>query len=52
MAIFMSNFPQFWGLKAIYLFESYQQELVLFVFYGEFNDLLLIVLGFQGDLHG
>src|SRR3954462_13216241 len=50
-AIFMSNFPQFWGSKAIYMFESYDQTLVVFAFYRRFYKLLPIILGFQGDLN-
>ena len=36
--------------KNPYLFERYDQKLVVFSFYGRFHDLLPIVLGFQGDL--
>src|SRR3954462_348698 len=50
MAVFMSNCPQFWGSKAIYMFESHDQALVVFPFYGNFHDLWPIFLGFQGDL--
>ena len=50
MAIFMSNCPQFWGFKAIYMFESYDQTLVVFAFNGNFHELWPIFLGFQGDL--
>src|SRR3954468_980590 len=51
MAIFMSNFPQFWGSKEIYMFESYYQTLVIFASYGRFHKLLPIILGFQGNLN-
>ena len=45
MAVFMSYLPQFWGAKEIYKFESYDQKLVIFAYYGHFHDLLPIVLG-------
>jgi len=32
------------------MFESYDQKLVVFVFYGCFHELLSLVLGFQGNL--
>ena len=51
MAIFMSYCPQFWVSRVIYMFERYDQKLVVFAFYGHFRDLLPIVLGFQGVLH-
>ena len=58
MAVFMTYFPQFLGYRAIYsnlkkrhMFESYDQKLVVFVFYGRFHELLPIVFGFQADLH-
>jgi hypothetical protein len=38
--------------KTRYMFDSYGQKLVAFVFYGYFHELLPIVLGFQGNLHG
>ena len=57
MAVFMSYCPHFWGSrgirmarKTLYMFESYDQKLVVFAFYGCFHELLPIVLGFQGDL--
>src|SRR4051812_46074280 len=43
MAVFMTYFPRFWGYSAIYddrktryMFESYYQKLVVFMFYGHF----------------
>ena len=58
MAVFMSYCPQFYGSRAIYsnlkkryMFESYDQKLVVFVFYGHFHELLPTVFGFQLDLH-
>src|SRR5215216_4406803 len=46
MAVFMSSCPLFYGSKAIYIilktrymFESYDQKLVVFVFYGRFHEL-------------
>ena len=57
--IFMSYSPQFWGsrtiykdLKTRYMFESYEQNLVVFVFSDYFHELLPTVFGFQMDLHG
>ena len=57
MAVFMSYCPHFWGSrgirmarKTLYMFESYDQKLVVFAFYGRFHELLPIVLGFRGDL--
>ena len=57
MAFFMSYWPHFWGSRGIrmahktrYMFESYDQKLVVFAFYGRFHELLPIILGFQGDL--
>ena len=48
----MSYCPHFWGSRAIYndlktqyIFESYDQKLVVFVFYGHFHELLPKVLG-------
>jgi len=38
------------ALNTRYMFESYDQKLVVFAFYGRFNELLPVVLGFQGDL--
>ena len=51
MSVFMSYCPRFWGSRAIYKFERYDQKLVVFAFDGRFNELLPTVLGFQGDLH-
>src|SRR3954465_6421596 len=52
IAVFMSYCPQFWGYQAIYndlktqyMFESYEQKLVVFVFYGHFHELLPTVWG-------
>ena len=57
MAVFMRYCPHFWGSrgirmarKTLHMFESYDQKLVVFAFYGRFHELLPIVLGFQGDL--
>ena len=54
----MSYYPQFYGSRAIYsnlkkrhMFESYDQNLVVFVFYGHFHEFLPTVFGFQLDLH-
>ena len=51
MAIFMSYCPQFWGSTALYMFESYESKLVVFVFYGRFHEPLPTIFGFQGQLH-
>jgi len=58
MAIFMSYCPQFWGSRRIcmprknpYMFERYDQKLVIFAFYGSFHELLPTDLGFYADLH-
>src|SRR3954465_4097219 len=55
MSVFMSYCPQFWGSKAIcmarktrYMFESYDQKLIVFAFYGRFNELLPTVFGVSG----
>jgi len=55
----MSYCTQFWGTVAIYndrktqyMFDSYDQKLVVFAFYHCFHELLPSILGFQGDLHG
>ena len=59
IVVFMSYSPQFWGsrkiykdLKTGYMFESYDQNLMVFVFSDRFHKLLPIVFGFQADLHG
>ena len=58
MVVFMSYFPQFYGSRAIYnnfttryMFESYDQKVVVFVFFGHFHELLPTVLEFQEDFH-
>src|SRR3954466_803738 len=55
MAIFMSYCPQFEvsrafysNLKTRYMFESYDQKLVVFVFYDHFHELLPTVLRVPG----
>src|SRR3954462_15937527 len=55
MAVFMSYCPYFSGSRAIcmarktrYMFESYDQKLVVFVFYGRFHELLPIVFCVTG----
>src|SRR4051812_18239631 len=55
MSVFMSYCPQFWGSKAIcmahktrYMFESYDQKLIVFAFYGRFHELLPPILGVSG----
>jgi hypothetical protein len=52
MDVFVSYCPQFWGSMAIYndhknryMFEIYDQKLVVFVFYGHVHELLTTVLG-------
>ena len=57
MVVFMSYFPHFWGPRAIYndvksryIFESYDQKLVVFALFGCFYELLPMVLWFLGDL--
>src|SRR4051812_29258515 len=51
--IFMSYCPQFFGSTRIcmprnnpYMFERYDQKLVVFVFYGHFHELLPTFFGF------
>ena len=58
LAVFMSYRPQFGvsraiysDLKARYMFESYNQKLVVFMFFGRFHELLPVFFGFQADLH-
>ena len=58
MAVFMSYCPQFDGSRAIYnnlmtryMFESYDQKLIVFVFYVHFHELLPTLFGFWVDLH-
>ena len=55
MAVFMCYYTQFYGPRAIYnnlmtryMFESYDQKLIVFVFYGGFHELLPTVLGVSG----
>ena len=48
---FISYCPQFWYSGAIYMFESFDQKVVIFEFYGRFHELLPIVLGFQLKFH-
>src|SRR3954471_2586094 len=55
MAVFMSYIPHFLGSRAIcmprktrYMFESYDQKLIVFAFYGRFHELLPTVLGVSG----
>ena len=50
MAVFMSYCQEFCGSKMIYMFESHDQAIVVFAYYGRFHELLPIFLGFQGDL--
>jgi hypothetical protein len=38
--------------KTRYMFESYDQKLVVLVFMAIFHALLPMVLGLMGDLHG
>jgi hypothetical protein len=59
MDIFIIYCARFWGTRAIYddrkiryMFESYDQKLVVFAFYHHFHELLPTVLGLQGDLNG
>src|SRR5215216_7559677 len=59
LAVFMSYCPHFWGSmasfmahKAGYMFESYEQKLIVFVFSCRFHELLPIFLGFHGEFHG
>ena len=58
MAVFMIYCPLFWGsseiyndIKTRYMFDSYDQKLVVFVFYVHFHELLPTFFGFQEDLH-
>jgi hypothetical protein len=46
MAVFMSYCPQFWGSRAIYMFESYDKKLVFFALYGRYHDPLISFFGF------
>src|SRR3954470_5091881 len=50
MSVFMIYCPQFWGSKSIcmarktrYMFESYDQKLIVFAFYGHFHELLPMI---------
>src|SRR3954463_5481956 len=56
MAIFMSYCPQFEvsrafysNLKTRYMFEIYDQKPVVFVFFGQFHDLLPAIFGIQAE---
>src|SRR4051812_48469590 len=49
--VFVSYCPQFWGSIAINTFETYEQNVVIFTFYGFFMSYCRFILGFQGDLH-
>src|SRR3954466_15608022 len=55
MAVFKSYCPQFWGSmsfcmarKPPYLFGGFDQNLIVFAFYGRFHELLPTVLGVSG----
>jgi hypothetical protein len=57
MAILLSYWPHFWGTRVIYddrrtgyMFQSYDQKLVVFAFYDRFHEILPTVLGLRGDL--
>src|SRR3954467_7358543 len=57
MAVFMIYCPLFWGYREIYndirtryMFDSYDQKLVIFVFYVHFHELLPTFFGFLKDL--
>ena len=39
-------------LETLYMFESYDQKLLVFAFYGRFHELLHTILGLHGDLDG
>ena len=59
MAVFISYCPRFGCSRAIcrahktrYMFENYDQKLVVFTFYGRYHELLPNVLGFKGDSQG
>ena len=59
MAFSMSYCPLFRGSRAIYndltnrcMFESYDQKLVFFEFFGHFHELFPIIFAFQADLQG
>ena len=51
MGVFISYGPLFWGSRVIYMFENYDQNLVVFMFCGRLHELFPTVLAFQGDLH-
>src|SRR3954463_10108587 len=48
MVVFMSYCPQFWGSRVIYMFQSYDQKLVFFAFYGHFHEFLPHSFGVSG----
>ena len=57
MAVFMSYYTLFWRFGGIYndpktryMIESYDQNLIVFAFYGRFHELLPTVFRLQGDL--
>src|SRR5215216_7125648 len=57
MAVFMIYCPLFWGsseiykdIKTRYMFDSYDQKLVVFVFYVHFDEVFPTVFGFLLDL--
>ena len=59
MDVFISYCPRFgcsWAIcrahKTRYMFENYDQKLVVFIFYGRYHELLPKVLGFKGDSQG
>src|SRR3954463_2437498 len=46
--VFVTYCPQFWGSIAINTFETYEQNVVIFTFYGLFHELLSFYFGIPG----
>src|SRR3954467_14951554 len=50
IVVFMCYCSHYWHSKALYMFASCDQKLVVFAFYGRFHVLFSTVLRFLGDL--
>src|SRR3954464_10108771 len=48
IVVFLCYCSHFGGSTALYMFESYDQKLVVFAFYGRFHDLFPTVFGVSG----